>query len=99
MERLQREVDRVIKSFGGYWEPFEMLAAVVEELGELSREMLKLEGIKEKGEKDKVKEELGDVLFALLCIANYYGIDVEKALLDTISKYSTRDQNKWCNKD
>jgi len=99
MERLQREVDRVIKSFGGYWEPFEMLAAVVEELGELSREMLRLEGIKEKGEKDKVKEELGDVLFALLCIANYYGIDAEKALLNTISKYSTRDKDRWYDKD
>ncbi|MCA6214702.1 MAG: hypothetical protein PWP49_469 [Thermococcaceae archaeon] len=98
MERLQREVDNVIKSFGGYWEPFEMLGAVVEELGELSREMLKFEGIKEKGEKQKVKEELGDVLFALLCIANYYEIDAEEALLESISKYSTRDKNRWSDK-
>ena len=98
MERLQREVDKVIKSFGGYWEPFEMLGAVVEELGELSREMLKFEGIKEKGEKQKVKEELGDVLFALLCIANYYEIDAEEALLESISKYSTRDKNRWSDK-
>lgn len=98
MERLQREVDRVIKSFGGYWEPFEMLAAAVEELGELSREMLKFEGIKEKGEKKKIKEEIGDVLFALLCIANYYGIDAEEALLESISKYSTRDRGRWSDK-
>ncbi|HHI00708.1 MAG: hypothetical protein DRP38_02780 [Thermotogae bacterium] len=99
MEKLQREVDRVIKSFGGYWEPFEMLAAVIEELGELSREMLKFEGIKEKGEKEKVKEEIGDVLFALLCIANYYGIDAEGALLESISKYSTRDRDRWGGRD
>ncbi|HDG63760.1 MAG TPA: hypothetical protein ENG72_00065, partial [Thermococcus sp.] len=45
--------------------------------------------------KKKVKEEIGDVLFALLCIANYYGIDAEGALLESLSKYSTRDRNRW----
>ena len=37
MNELQKKVDELIKEFGGYWEPFEMLAAVVEELGEFSR--------------------------------------------------------------
>ncbi|MCO6040290.1 MazG nucleotide pyrophosphohydrolase domain-containing protein [Thermococcus alcaliphilus] len=95
MERLQREVDRVIKSFGGYWEPFEMLGAVVEELGELSREMLKFEGIKKDEGNSRIEEELGDVLFALICIANYYNINLEKALDKTISKYSFRDKERW----
>ena len=46
MKKLQEKVDTLIKEFGGYWEPFTMLAAVIEELGELSNEILKLEGIK-----------------------------------------------------
>ncbi|WP_173644921.1 nucleotide pyrophosphohydrolase [Pyrococcus kukulkanii] len=76
---------------GGYWTPSQMLAALVEEVGELADIILSFEGVK--GEKDplRLKEELGDVLFALICIANYFGIDMEDALRDTIRKYSTRD--------
>ncbi|HII68020.1 MAG TPA: hypothetical protein HA302_08500 [Thermococcaceae archaeon] len=95
MKKLQEKVDSLIKEFGGYWEPFAMLAAVIEELGELSNEILKLEGIKTSEESPKVEEELGDVVFALFCIANYYNIDVEKALNKTILKYSSRDKEKW----
>ncbi|MCD6143990.1 MazG nucleotide pyrophosphohydrolase domain-containing protein [Thermococcus sp.] len=95
MKKLQEKVDTLIKEFGGYWEPFTMLAAVIEELGELSNEILKLEGIKTSKESPKVEEELGDVLFALFCIANYYNIDVEKALNKTILKYSSRDKERW----
>ncbi|NJE07791.1 hypothetical protein E3E31_04510 [Thermococcus sp. M39] len=95
MKKLQKEVDKLIKEFGGYWRPFEMLAAVMEELGELSDEMLKFEKIKGKGSIEKLEEELGDLMFALFCIANYYGIDVEKALLNSIAKYRNRDKLRW----
>ncbi|WP_206205452.1 MazG nucleotide pyrophosphohydrolase domain-containing protein [Thermococcus sp. MV5] len=95
MMSIQKEVDELIKKFGGYWEPFAMLTALIEELGELSREMLKAEGIKDQKEPAQIVEEIGDVLFALLCIANYYNIDAEKALHKTISKYSSRDRERW----
>ncbi len=76
---------------GGYWKPFEMLAALVEELGELADAMLAHEGVKGNPSREKLMEELGDVLFALLCIANYYGIDARDALRETIEKYRVRD--------
>ncbi len=92
MNKLQKEVDKLIQELGGYWAPFEMLAALVEELGELSEEMLKFENVKGNGKMENLKEEIGDVLFALLCIANYYGVDAENALLASISKYRNRDK-------
>jgi len=95
MNKLQKEVDKLIKEFGGYWKPFEMLAAVIEELGELSDEMLKFEKVKGEGSIEGLEEEFGDLMFALFCIANYYGIDIEKALSNSISKYRNRDKSRW----
>ncbi len=69
-----------------------MLAALVEEVGELADAMLAVEGVKGGSEKkEKLEEELGDVLYALLCIANYYGIDAFQALNNTVLKYLKRD--------
>ncbi|NJE60984.1 MazG nucleotide pyrophosphohydrolase domain-containing protein [Thermococcus sp. 21S7] len=95
MNDLQREVDRIVMEFGGYWKPFEMLAALVEETGELADELLKVEGVKGPGDRNRLKEELGDVAFALACIANYYGVDLMDALRETIEKYRERDRERW----
>lgn len=89
--RAQREVDALIQELGGYWGPFEMLAALVEEIGELADSLLAVEGIKGTQGKDRLEEEIGDVLFALACIANRYGIDLEKSLLGSVRKYRARD--------
>ncbi|NJE10132.1 MazG nucleotide pyrophosphohydrolase domain-containing protein [Thermococcus sp. MAR1] len=97
MNDLQREVDRIVMEFGGYWEPFEMLAALMEEIGELADELLKMEGVKGSGNKKRLKEELGDVAFALSCIANYYDVDLMDALRETIEKYRERDSGRWSN--
>ena len=94
MNDEQRLVDELIEQFGGYWKPFEMLAALVEEVGELADAMLAFEGVKGRAEKDKIEEELGDVLFALLCIANHYGIDSDRALNLTVEKYKRRYENE-----
>ena len=87
----QRDVDELIRSLGGYWKPFEMLAALIEEVGELADVMLAVEGLKGNAERGRLEEELGDVLFALSCIANHYGIDLESALRRTVEKYRSRD--------
>jgi len=91
MNRHQVMVDELIAEMGGYWEPFQMLAALVEEVGELADELLKVEGIKGSGEMDRLEEEMGDVLFALACLANHYGIDLLKALERSVEKYRVRD--------
>ncbi|ASJ10794.1 hypothetical protein A3L12_05515 [Thermococcus sp. P6] len=95
MNELQRQVDELIEEFGGYWEPFEMLAALVEELGELSEEILKVEGVKGTGNRKRLEEEFGDVMFALACMANHYGIDLVGALKGSIEKYRKRDMARW----
>lgn len=97
MNDLQREVDRIVMEFGGYWKPFEMLAALMEEIGELADELLKVEGVKGSGDRGRLKEELGDVAFALSCIANYYDVDLTEALRETIEKYRERDRDRWNN--
>ncbi|WP_297506588.1 MazG nucleotide pyrophosphohydrolase domain-containing protein [Thermococcus sp.] len=91
MNEEQRAVDELVKELGGYWKPFEMLAALVEEVGELADAMLAFEGVKGKADREKVEEELGDTLFALICIANYYDIDIRGAILKSVSKYRARD--------
>lgn len=95
MKDLQKKVDALIMEFGGYWSPFKMLAALMEEIGELSNEILAVEGVKGNGSEESLREEIGDVLFALTCIANYYGIDLSKALESTITKYKERDTPRW----
>ncbi|EEB74604.1 MazG nucleotide pyrophosphohydrolase domain-containing protein [Thermococcus sp. AM4] len=88
--KLQGEVDELIRALGGYWKPFEMLAALLEETGELAEAMLAIEGVKGRGSRENLVEEIGDVLFALACIANHYGVDLEDALSMTIEKYRLR---------
>ncbi|QDA31228.1 hypothetical protein FH039_05915 [Thermococcus indicus] len=95
MNEHQEKVDRLVREFGGYWSPFEMLAALVEEVGELADELLKVEGVKGTGGKERLEEEIGDVVFALACIANYYDIDLINALDKSLEKYRIRDKNRW----
>ncbi|MCD6381058.1 MAG: nucleotide pyrophosphohydrolase [Candidatus Odinarchaeota archaeon] len=90
---MQKVVDVLINEFKDkYWPPLSMVAALVEEVGELAREINMKELGKSKG-MGKIKEELGDVLFATICIANYYGISISESLLSTIEKYRRRDLN------
>ncbi|HDZ36606.1 MAG TPA: hypothetical protein ENH81_06850 [Thermococcus sp.] len=99
MNEHQQRVDELIREFGGYWNPFEMLAALMEEIGELADELLKIEGIKENGDPEKLREELGDVMFALSCIANYYNVDLLNALEESVRKYRERDGDRWSGTD
>lgn len=98
LAELAAEVDSFINNHGGYWKPEWLLSALTEELGELSRALQTFAGIREKNLpsdssfiKDEIQEESGDLLFALLCLTNYFKIDVEKALLNTLKKYKARD--------
>jgi NTP pyrophosphatase (non-canonical NTP hydrolase) len=95
---FQKKIDDWIQNHGGYWSPLSMLAAIVEELGELAREMNYMEGYKPKKANikvDGIKEEIKDLFFALICLANYYKVDLEKGLRDTLEKYTKRDANRF----
>lgn len=98
LKEAQKKVDNWINNFeDSYWPPLAQLAALTEETGELAREINHAETRKKKREPsgNNLKTEIGDVLFALICIANSYNISLEEALNDTLAKYKTRDKNRW----
>ena len=95
---FQKRIDNFIKNHGGYWSPLSMLSAVVEELGELAREINHLEGFKPKksiNEGGRLGEEIADLLFSIICIANYYNIDLNEETNKIFEKYKKRDLNRF----
>ena len=103
INEIAKEVDEWINQFKeGYWPPLSMLASVMEEVGELAREINSLEKYKKKkndiNEIERISEELADLLFSIICISNYYKIDLEKAFDKIIKKYDNRDMNRWTKK-
>ena len=95
---IQRIVNNWILEHGGYWSPLSMICAIVEELGEVAKEINSLEGHKPKksGERDiNLGEELADLLFSIVCIANRYEIDLGKEFKKIIKKYTERDSNRF----
>ncbi|MBN8200263.1 MULTISPECIES: nucleotide pyrophosphohydrolase [Bacillaceae] len=99
MKDMQTEVDSYISQFKeGYFSPLAMLARMTEELGELSREVNHYYGEKPKKsteEEKAIEEELGDMLFVLICFANSLNIDLEEAHDRVMKKFSTRDKDRW----
>lgn len=97
IKEAQKQVDDWISQFEvGYWPPLSQLAALVEEVGEAAREINHIEGSKVKRSgKENLESELGDVLFALICIANSYNISLVDAFKKTMSKYDKRDKTRW----
>lgn len=103
LTNAQRRVDEWISQFEeGYWPPLAILARLVEEVGELARLLNHEFGEKPKkpGEEDQeLTEELGDVLFVIISLANSQGIDLDSALEGVLEKYRTRDGERWTRKE
>jgi NTP pyrophosphatase (non-canonical NTP hydrolase) len=95
----QRAVDAYITQFAeGYWPPLTNLARLVEEVGELARELNHRYGHKTKkpGEPEQdLALELADILFVLIAIANEQKIDLEEAFRRVLEKYDVRDADRW----
>ena len=103
LRHAQAAVDEWISQFEeGYWPPLANLARLVEEVGELARDVNHRFGTKPRkpGEPEQdLGEELADVLFVLLCMANEQGIDLEEALQGVLQKYRRRDSGRWARKE
>ncbi|HSM06964.1 MAG TPA: nucleotide pyrophosphohydrolase [Longimicrobiales bacterium] len=103
LKEAQARVDAWIGQFEeGYWPPLVNLARLTEEVGELARLMNHRFGPKQKkpDEADQeLGEELADVLFVLLVIANQQGIDLAEALEGVLEKYRLRDSERWARKE
>lgn len=99
LREAQARVDAWIGQFReGYWPPLANLARLVEEVGELAREINHRYGTKPRKADEPEQElatELADVLFVVLAIANEQGIDLERALEGVLEKYRVRDGDRW----
>ena len=94
LRALQRFLGTWISKRGGYWSPLSQYARLAEEVGELGRELNFKFGDKPRTSKDAVgslADELGDVLFIVVLLANDLGIDLVAALSETLEKYEKRE--------
>ena len=82
----------------GYFPPLVQIARLAEELGELSRAVSHEIGVKKpkSGETlHEVKEEIGDLLFVLICLANSQKISLADVFEETMDKIEHRDTSRW----
>src|SRR3954469_20592508 len=101
IKQAQQQVDKWIKSTGvRYFSELTNMAILTEEVGEVARLMSRLYGDQSFKESDKGKEladELADVLWVLICIANQTGIDLTAALEKNLEKKNRRDADRHLN--
>jgi NTP pyrophosphatase (non-canonical NTP hydrolase) len=99
LSQIQQQVDNWISSVGkGYWSPHEMLARLVEEVGETARLINHLYGSKPKKSSELTQElgsEFSDILFTIICIANAQNINLQQAFEQMMVKYSIRDRDRF----
>lgn len=103
LKQAQKDVDEWIKTVGvRYFNELTNLGILVEEVGELSRLMVRKYGEQSFKESDKGKEladEMADVLWVLICLANQTGVDLTDALQKNFEKKNIRDANRHKNNE
>lgn len=99
LKETQKRVHTWISRFEeGYWSPLSNLARLTEEVGELAREVNHRFGDKPKKSSEReasLDEELADVLFVLVAMANSLDIDLDEAFDRVMRKYENRDAARW----
>ena len=95
---LQKKVDDWIKKYGvRYFDELTNMAQLSEEVGEVARIISRVYGeqsIKKDEKINDLGEELADVLFVLICLANQTGVDLEKSFEEKLEKKSKRDKTR-----
>jgi NTP pyrophosphatase (non-canonical NTP hydrolase) len=98
LREAQQTVDQWIKTTGiRYFNELTNMAILTEEVGEVARLMSRMYGEQSFKESDKEKnlaDELADVLWVILCIANQTGVDLTEALQKNLEKKTTRDKDR-----
>lgn len=105
LEEMQKIVDDWVSNPAysvKYFPPFQICAQLMEEAGEVAREVSHLHGHKKKKEgeiTDGLKGEIGDVLFVLTCLANSEGVSLAEAFSESMEKKNGRDKTRFVKKD
>lgn len=99
LKQSQQQVDEWVKQYKiGYFKPHEILARLMEEVGELAREINHEFGPKKKKDSEDKKEladEMGDVIFTIICLANSLNIDLDQAFSRVMDKCYGRDKDRY----
>lgn len=103
LDELQSVVDQWIKKYGvRYFNELTNLACLTEEVGELARVMARKYGEQSSKDSDlnrSLQDELADVLWVLVCIANQTGVNLTEAFEENLKKKSLRDSERHLNND
>ena len=97
LNEAQKRVDQWIKTYGvRYFNEMTNMAILTEEVGELARIMARKYGEQsfKEGENQDPAEEMADVLWVLICIANQTGVDLNEAFVKNLDKKTKRDKKR-----
>lgn len=100
LEEAQKEVDRWIKTYGvRYFSELTNMVVLTEEVGELARVMARKYGDQsfKQGEKDNLADEMADVLWVPICLANQTGVNLTEAFRQNLEKKTNRDKDRHKN--
>ena len=100
LNQLQVEVDQWIQQYGvRYFNELTNMACLTEEVGELARVMARKYGEQsfKAGESDDPSEEMADVLWVLVCLANQTGVNLDEAIRHSFEKKTKRDATRHLN--
>lgn len=99
MDKYQKQIDKWFReNKWPYWSPHEILARLFEEGGEFARLVNHVYGPKKKKlseTKQDMEEEIGDIIYTLICFANSNDIDLDKSIQKSIDKVVTRDKDRF----
>jgi NTP pyrophosphatase (non-canonical NTP hydrolase) len=103
IQEAQQQVDNWIKGYGvRYFNELTNMAMLTEEVGEVARIIGRRYGEQSEKESDKNKDlgdEMADVLFVLICLANQTGVNLDDALKKNLDKKTNRDSERHVNND
>ena len=99
LKDYQDDIDKTLQPYAKpYWDPLSNLARLIEEVGEVARILNHQFGDKPKKpgeEHEMLEDELADVLYSVLCIANSQGIELDEPFKKAIAKLETRDKYRF----
>ena len=102
LKDYQKEIDDIVQQYEKpYWHPLSQLARLSEEVGEVSRILNHQFGDKPKKPTEKhedLADELADVLYTVICMANSQDIQLDEPLKRAIAKLETRDKGRFAKK-
>lgn len=100
IKEAQQQVDRWIKEYGvRYFSELTNMACLTEEVGELARVISRTYGDQsfKPGEKPNLADEMADILWVLICLANQTGVDLTQAFEENMKKKTKRDKTRHIN--